>query len=80
MPARPRPFARLSLSVTNAEHVYEWLRMYWRGDEKTFGGCVECELLGRRLERFIGPTAVRRTAQLVQKNPDSRSVARTKKK
>lgn len=60
---------RISLSQYDAEHVYEWLRMYWRGDERKFGRCFECARTGRRLERLIGPAAVRRIARLVQKNP-----------
>jgi hypothetical protein len=59
---------RISLSATDAEHVYEWLRMYWRGEDPTFGGCYECERVGRRLERLIGPAAVRRIARIVRDN------------
>jgi len=58
---------RISLSTYDAEHVYEWLRMYWRADEQTFGGCFECERTGRRLEWLIGPAAVRRIVRLVKK-------------
>jgi hypothetical protein len=61
---------RLSLSAYDAEHVYEWLRMYWRGDDQKFGGCYECERTGRRLERFIGPAAVRRVSRVVQREND----------
>ena len=60
---------RISISEYDAEHVYEWLRMYWRGEKNRFGGCYECQRLGRRLERLIGPTAVRRIARLVKKYP-----------
>ncbi len=60
---------RISLSAYDAEHVYEWLRMYWRNDDQTFGGCYECERTGRRLERLIGPAAVRRIVRLVKKHP-----------
>lgn len=69
---------RLSLSPYDAEHVYEWLRMYWRDDQQKFGGCFECERTGRRLERLIGPAAVRRIARLVQQHQGR--TARTKKK
>lgn len=62
---------RISLSAYDAEHVYEWLRMYWCDDEQKFGGCIECERTGRRLERLIGPKAVRHVARMV---------ARTQKK
>ena len=55
---------RLTLSDRDALHAYDWLRMYWRGDDQKFGGCFECEQIGRRLERFIGPAAVRRIARL----------------
>ena len=60
---------RISLSAYGAEHVYEWPRMCWRDDDQTFGGCYECERTGRRLERLIGPAAVRRIVRLVKKNP-----------
>jgi hypothetical protein len=60
---------RISLSAYDAEHVYEWLRMYWRGDAQRFGGCFECERTGRRLERLIGPAAVRRITRAVQVHP-----------
>jgi len=54
---------RFTLSEQNAEHVYDWLRMYCSGERERFGGCLECEEIGRRLERFIGPTAVRRVGR-----------------
>ena len=60
---------RITLNKQNAEHVYEWLRMYWRGDPQRFGHCDECAQIGRRLERVIGPAAVRRAARLVKKYP-----------
>jgi len=53
----------------NAEHVYEWLRMYWLHDEDKFGNCPECTQLGRRLERFIGPASVRFVERIIRKNP-----------
>ena len=59
---------RISFDPQDAAHLYEWLEMYWRGD-KRFGGCFTCEQLGRRLERFIGPTEVRRVRRLVAKYP-----------
>jgi hypothetical protein len=75
---------RLTITEYDGLHVYEWLRMYWRGNENRFGGCYECERLGRRLERLIGPPAVRRVARLVKDNPGTMpkrpAVARAKKK
>jgi hypothetical protein len=76
---KPRP-GRISLSADDAEHVYEWLRMYWRGDAQKFGGCLECERTGRRLERLIGPAAVRQVARVVKLHPGRAPLARTKKK
>jgi hypothetical protein len=60
---------RITLSGYDAEHVYEWLRMYWRGAQQRFGGCYDCERIGRRLERLIGSHEVRRIAALVKKVP-----------
>ena len=37
---RPRP-KRLSLSAYDAEHVYTWLRMYWRDDTQKPRTCRE---------------------------------------
>jgi hypothetical protein len=65
---------RISFSVYEAEHVYEWLRMYCGGDQLPFGGCDECKRVGRRLKRLIGPAAVRRIVRLVQKHPFGRAV------
>jgi len=48
---------RISFNETNAEHIYEWLRVFWQEEERRFGGCIECEQIGQRLERFIGPSA-----------------------
>jgi hypothetical protein len=79
--ATDRLVKRISFNEQHAEHIYEWLRTYWRGAPKKFGGCVECAHIGRRLKRRIGPAAVRRTARLVHNNPgDDTGVARTKKK
>lgn len=68
-----KPLARISLRVDDAEHVYEWLRMFWLGEAQKFGGCAWCERIGRRLERLIGPARVRRTARVVKKNPGRRT-------
>lgn len=62
-PGTSRAVRRFTLSEQNAEHVYDWLRMYWAGERERFGGCLECEEIGRRLERFIGATAVRRVGR-----------------
>src|SRR5579862_7046661 len=67
---KKKPEKRISFDETNAEHIYEYLRMYWRDDEQRFGGCHECEQIGRRLERFIGPTSVRFVTRLVRKTRD----------
>jgi hypothetical protein len=29
---------RISISADDAEHVYDWLRMYWRSEMQRFGG------------------------------------------
>ena len=62
---------RISFSELDAEHIYEWLAMYWLGERK-FGGCLQCEGLGRRLVTFIGPTAKRRIERAVKKYPGNR--------
>lgn len=70
---------RLSLSERDAAHVYEWLLMYWQEERRNhvppmnrFGNCVQCELIGARLEKFIGKKEVRRTARLVKERPAKR--------
>jgi hypothetical protein len=68
---------RISLSAYDAEHVYEWLRMYWRGDGQKFGACALCDRIGRRLERLIGPTSVRHVVRLVNKHPGKRRQGQT---
>jgi hypothetical protein len=60
---------RLTLNERDAVHVYEWLRMYWQGESHRFGHCALCELIGRRLERFIGPRETRRIASVVKSHP-----------
>ncbi len=60
---------RLTLNERDAAHVYEWLRMYWRGDGQQFGGCHECARLAARLERVIGASEIRRIARVVEKYP-----------
>src|SRR4029450_12634990 len=50
---------RISFSAFDAAHMYEWLTRYW-GEEPRFGGCLLCQQLGARLERFIGAAEARR--------------------
>jgi hypothetical protein len=50
--------SRISFAEADAAHIYEWLVRYWEADPK-FGGCAQCEILGKRLEKFIGPRAAR---------------------
>lgn len=52
-----KPKKTVTLNAQDAEHVYEWLRMYWKGSQ-TFGGCHSCERIGKRLEALIGPVAI----------------------
>lgn len=59
---------RISFSESDAIHIYEWLVMYWHGDDnhKSFGGCLLCQQLGKRLGAFIGKkdaALVRRTVR-----------------
>lgn len=63
---------RISFGELDAAHVYEWLAMYWRG-EKQFGDCHQCQQLGRRLERFIRPSEVRRIKRLVARRPTKKA-------
>jgi hypothetical protein len=60
----------ITLTAYDAAHVYDWVRWYWRAEDERFGGCYECQQLGRRLERLIGPAAVRHISRLV--NADRR--------
>lgn len=59
---------RISLSERDATHVYEWLRMYWYPKTDS-GGCYQCEAIGQRLEKLIGPQAVRQVKRDVRKHP-----------
>lgn len=66
---------RISLSDRDAAHAYEWLVMYWHDEGRgRFGGCPQCELLGRRLEKFIGESEARRIRRLVTQHPTSRQL------
>jgi hypothetical protein len=67
----------ITLTAYDALHVYDWLRWYWRDPiaglkPARFGGCYDCARIGRRLERLIGPAAVRRIARLVKNNAPAR--------
>ena len=66
---------RLSLSERDAVHAYEWLVMYWHGDDthQPFGGCALCQTVGKRLEKFIGTQNVRRVKKSVRANPINRT-------
>lgn len=78
---------RISFSKYNAEHLYEYLRFYWttayndstetwtKKDIKScgkFGCCVECEVIGKRLEKFIGPDSVKDIDSLIRKYENNR--------
>jgi hypothetical protein len=64
---------RIAFSESDASHIYEWLRMYWLGDEDgLFGLCYQCETIGRRLETMLGPKEVARIARVVRKHPGKR--------
>lgn len=67
---------RISFDTYDAVHIYEWVRFYWEADFKEnpedrkqgkFGGCIECEIIGKRLEAFIGKKDVRFVDGLVRK-------------
>jgi hypothetical protein len=66
----PKPRKTITLTAYDAEHVYDWLRMYWCDEDQRFGGCPLCEQLGRRLERLVGPAWIRRVSRFV--NADRR--------
>lgn len=71
---------RISFSVDDAEHIYEWGYMYWLGSEMKFGRefapCAKCQALGERLEAFIGKGAAGVIRALCRKNPGHREVRR----
>ena len=69
---------RIAFGEVDAAHMYEWLTRYW-GDESRFGGCLLCQQLGARLERFIGASEARRIRRLTKRdltNKRSRSARR----
>lgn len=47
----------ICFNETNAEHIYEWLVGFWGKED--FRVCAECEMLGTRLENFIGISEAR---------------------
>ena len=49
---------RISFNEQHTEHIYEWLRMYWRGTPKKFGGCVEYRGRAHDPEDPKGPVAL----------------------
>jgi len=67
-----RRHRRISFSEVDAVHIYEWLAMYWTNHTASFGGCVSCQQLGERLEKFIGPKDARWVRRVVLKNPGRR--------
>ena len=47
---------------------------YW-GDEPRFGGCLLCQQLGARLERFIGTSEARRIRRMTKRDARVRASA-----
>jgi hypothetical protein len=76
----PRQGKTIAISAYDAEHVYDWLRMYWCDDDYRFGGCYECERLGRRLERLVGPAWVGRVTGFVNAERRNCGLARQQSK
>lgn len=62
---------RISFTLADASHIYEWLAMYWVHDEdgRPYGGCYLCTKLGKRLATMIGKSEVRRIRRVVSKHP-----------
>lgn len=70
---------RISFAPLDAVHLYEALRAYWwefdpsgvkmSAARKRFGSCAQCEMIGKRLEKFIGPKEVRWVERALKKNP-----------
>lgn len=60
---------RISFDEYQAEHIYEWLRIYWVyfNEKDKFGNCPLCRMIGERLEKFISPSAVRSISRMVNK-------------
>ena len=60
---------RVSFSESDAAHLYEALRGYWWDDAQRFGGCPQCDQIGRRLERIIGRSVIRYTERVLKAHP-----------
>lgn len=72
---------RISFSKYNAEHLYDILRWSWVHDleemeekdrkilkkQGRFGGCFECEQMGKRLEKFVGKKWVNQVNYRIKK-------------
>lgn len=62
----------------DACHIYEYLRFYWEdyflrnpGDRKgmdKFGNCVQCRVIGKRLEKFIGARHVKHVNKSIKEH------------
>jgi hypothetical protein len=76
---------RLSFSKSDAIHLYEYLRFYWKTDYESefwtpdimkecgkFGCCPQCENIGKRLENFIGKKEVRYVDKLIKENCENK--------
>ena len=72
---------RISFSKSDAIHLYEYLRFYWKTDYESefwtpdimkecgkFGCCPQCEQIGKRLENFIGKSEVNFVEKLLKGN------------
>ena len=73
----------------DAEHIYEWLRLYWADQEddgykpcteKRFGGCFQCQAIGKRLEKMLGDGVKRHMDYLVKKEQKKIAIERRLKK
>jgi len=73
---------RISFSKYDSEHLYDILRWSWIKEKQElekngftkkelkkmgkFGGCFECERMGKRLEKFIGKKEVKNIEKLLK--------------
>jgi hypothetical protein len=70
---------RISFSQSDAIHLYEYLRFYWKTDYESefwtpdimkecgkFGCCPQCGIIGKRLEKFIGKKEVNFVEKLLK--------------
>jgi len=67
---------RISFDEYDAVHIYEYLRFYWEEEfledpewKKLgkFGGCPQCENIGKRLEKFIGEEEIKEVEKYLRK-------------